>query len=1020
MLFLTAHGRAETPAPGLLGAEALFNRFESLQKESSGEVATEVHPTLADYLARRDALLAPDPRRTAEQAAAAWLDLAGVYWVLPRSGARDSAPYRFTGNLQPASFRGLVAALPSPESWSIIGERLETVPPNEQSQDMARRQVLRALAAFLNADADRFESSLAALSAMKDASRTSRYYDRDLDNELDTLRRMLSRKEPDPLARQEAELKAWRADPDSDREFVLSHFVALVGPEKTADLVRKALTAPGLRLKVADPGTLRLVQKIVLECLPDLPSPQWGLVDDSDPGFELFQKLSARFARPSPKDPADAGEPPPESTSKPALIGAWSDESFVSDYRNARDQYLAHLLGHGRIDEALEIVLPLTEDEVESYSLKHFYRQQSGAPGATRMDFLGRWIETKPDLKLWDAYVDAAIVAGRASEALLWLESQAKRSERTAEQRFRIGLAMAKLHLAMDQAEQAVLLWRDLVRADTRNEMPGVRKTIEELKVNLIHLWAGTALAVGNTGWFDEADALLARTQLSLDSFGSTFEAMYWSGDDHILKGLLEQGRFVEAESRVWSELTNSLAGPDGSQLGEVDVQMALIGIYDRADRPDQVLAALERVPWWGGATNLASLDSEAWVPAAKALHATGRTGEAWTILRQSLAVNPGDDQAYAVLIQYPPEQVLPFLDQLYARDLFEERPLIWKATILLRQGKLDEAEATVRLALKIDPTDGEQPPGDRVRSYAVLADILAAKGKAEDAEFFRNVVKSVRIAEEGDRLAGVGLTARSLQRYAEAETLFADAYCVQWRLAERLRETGRMAEAQKHYQVAFERMPEQFGQMASLCFGCMGVFRSPASRGAAETVLTRLAAQPPVRPAVYYLLGQLREAQGRYDEAYAEYQKAVDLDPGYLDVWTKIYCLRDEISRSSGEWSALEIRLLRMDPLNRHVGLRLEKLGDLKGFWAARTEALPLELPWVHDLLPLTANLAARAGGKDYSSKEYRWKSPHEQARLPPPGEVIAQHNLVRWLDEIQSSLGLAQPEDESPLLVE
>jgi tetratricopeptide (TPR) repeat protein len=379
--------------------------------------------------------------------------------------------------------------------------------------------------------------------------------------------------------------------------------------------------------------------------------------------------------------------------------------------------------------------------------------------------------------------------------------------------------------------------------------------------------------------------------------------------------------------------------------------------------------------------------------------------------------LDPGEDKAYAVLIQYPPEQVLPFLDQLYARDRFEERPLIWKATILLRQGKLDEAETTIRLALKIDPTDGEQPPGDRVRSYAVLAEILAAKGKTDDAAFFRNVVKSVRIAEEGDRLAGVGLTTRSLQRYAEAETLFADAYCVQWRLAERLRETGKIAEAQKHYQIAFERMPEQFGQMASLCFGCMGVFDSPDSRGAAETVLTRLAAQPPVRPTVHYLLGQLREAQERYNEAYAEYKKAVELDSNYLDAQEKMYGLRNKINLPPEEWSAIELRLLRMDPLNRHGSVRLEEMGDLKGFWAARTEALPLDFPWVHDLLPLTANQKAQEVAKEDDFREQHFRGYSEsKARIVPPGDVIAQHKLVENLNRIQSAWELAQPEADSP----
>ena len=41
----------------------------------------------------------------------------------------------------------------------------------------------------------------------------------------------------------------------------------------------------------------------------------------------------------------------------------------------------------------------------------------------------------------------------------------------------------------------------------------------------------------------------------------------------------------------------------------------------------------------------------------------------------------------------------------------------------------------------------------------------------------------------------------------------------------------GNLAEARKHYEIAFRRMPEQFGQVASFCFGCEGVFNHPESR---------------------------------------------------------------------------------------------------------------------------------------------------------------------------------------------
>ncbi len=50
-----------------------------------------------------------------------------------------------------------------------------------------------------------------------------------------------------------------------------------------------------------------------------------------------------------------------------------------------------------------------------------------------------------------------------------------------------------------------------------------------------------------------------------------------------------------------------------------------------------------------------------------------------------------------------------PLLDRVFARDSFQERPLVWKARLLLDEGKLDEAEKIAREAIKIDPSDGEE-----------------------------------------------------------------------------------------------------------------------------------------------------------------------------------------------------------------------------------------------------------------------------------------------------------------------
>ena len=393
---------------------------------------------------------------------------------------------------------------------------------------------------------------------------------------------------------------------------------------------------------------------------------------------------------------------------------------------------------------------------------------------------------------------------------------------------------------------------------------------------------------------------------------------------------------------------------------------------------------------------------------AAEALVAEGRKEEAVSILKNYLYQSPQDDSAYTVLVEAANEELIPWLDELYARDRFEERPLIWKAHLLQKCKRLDEAEAVAREALRVDPTDGEQKAGDRVRAYTVLADILTAKGKKEDAEFFRKVVESVRVAEEGDKLTAAGLIRRSLALYEKAATYFADAYCVQWRLAERMYALGDEAGAREHYRIAFERMPEQFGQVASFCFGCEGVFNHQQSRSVAEEVLLRMEKDGPVRPQLYFLLGQLREAQQRYAEAYDYFRKAVGMDPDYLDSWVKIYDLKNNLFLSRAEEDGLVLKMLQLDPAQKHFCGDLTGVGDLKGLWEVLQQNQKLAIPTPEKLFPLEASRErieqqkkTQASAEAWSPFEmYRGMGWRQKAQLP--GEVIVNNRVVQQILQV------------------
>jgi tetratricopeptide (TPR) repeat protein len=1025
----------------LQGAEVLITKIQSELSAQPAIANSAEDPVLAAFRTDMDAFRKTAATLPAPLAADAWLALADRFWKLPPPPPAPDRNVSIFGNSQspePLSFQGILAAIPGPETWPLIQAKLDLPVADTAPDALARSAVLRATFAFLTRDPARIRSALDVLGRQSGSlDRYSRDRFKETLRSLDEQAARFEGKSEDPVALfEKAFTKATQGD-DSDISVQMPELLPLAGEDKTAALIRKVLKIHGMRLEVEGPATHKLALEIALGQVKSLPSPQWALADSSAEGVALFEGMLKKFGTPQSEEEKESIEKVSgvESPSDEPARG-WNGYRFRHDFEIARLAYIFGLLRLNRSEDALKMVLPLKEDEVSSYQFTDVWKHNTEVPPALALaTFLGQWLEARPEIPLWVTYVQLSTEAGQPEQARALIDRTAARHDLNAIQRFQVVRGKAAAFLSVDQTEAAMALWRTLCDVTATNEIAPVQNQLAQLKLGLGSDMCRLGSVLQKPEWVDEGLALgeAARTALLAFKDPDASPSRDTVPSD-IFDGLLKMNRFTEAEQLVWKALGDQLEqagqktpGRPRELLDLTPFLTQLVELYDQADRPADVLTLFDKAPWWGSATNLADLAPDTLqVPAAAALHAAGRDAEAWSILTSYLAGKPGDDKAYAVLVKIPNQDLPAFLDRLYARDRFEERPLIWKASLLLKAGNLDEAEAVARQALKIDPTDGEQPDGDRVRGYAVLGDILAARGKTEDADFFRKVVKSVRIAEEGDAMNAVGLTARSLKLYAEAQTYFADAYCVQWRLAERLQAMGRIDEAQKHYQIAFERMPEQFGQVASLCFGCMGAFNNPESRSAAEVVLTRLVTNSPARPPVFYLLGQLREEQNRWDEAYAHYRKAVELDPDYLDAWEKINGLRERIALPAAERDAILLRMMRLDPLGRHIGIQPEDLTDMKGLWTVLTEAQVIALPVEKALLPLPAAIAAAAQAADepadpFSSFSrsrfirYSYYS-HRTTTVPAPGEMIASTPFLRGLNEVQSTLGLSCRKTSGP----
>ena len=151
-------------------------------------------------------------------------------------------------------------------------------------------------------------------------------------------------------------------------------------------------------------------------------------------------------------------------------------------------------------------------------------------------------------------------------------------------------------------------------------------------------------------------------------------------------------GRTLADAKERGSRSGNHLRGPRGT--GELLGELAKI--YHAAGRPADVVRLLDEAAVWG-VGDVAQLNSAyghygmhgdrsgepthapVAFDAAWDLAATGHTNEASRILDALLGRSPGLDRLYELLIQLEPDDPVPHLDRLFARDPFKERPLIWK-----------------------------------------------------------------------------------------------------------------------------------------------------------------------------------------------------------------------------------------------------------------------------------------------------------------------------------------------------
>lgn len=867
-----------------------------------------------------------DAKKTAQR----WLDLVKKYWELSPShlqgGGIVDAPYSEENHL---SFMTLLEAIPGPDFWTelqagILNDPLFSQPPSFSKSG------LKSILFFINGSFDLFDQEILV---MQDLAQNLDFLKKESALEYISKLKSLSyratfRNPPEALRNQFKKVLELKQQSGAQKnEIELPPLMSLLPPEEARKLIEESFTIPNVWIKVPGSGmTLEVAKNILKERLESLTLPQWQLVTSPD-DVALFEALDNKF----PITASDHADQNLRNTFD--NVQHWEYTSLNKEVEAARQRasmmYIIGLLTQQRVDDAVAFTAKLQKTSFPGYRFARALRTINQSQYQQEIfTYCLEVLKHNPAIDLWEQFRHTGISAGKSSDVISTIDTHLESYKPGSTLYIKLLAEKIATDLALGHVEHSIVQIQKALAVEFAEIVPSAHSTYlatyNDLCLYLIRL----GKLANNPLLIEEG---LDTLQDNLNRFSDTAalnNSYKRSSMVHqICDALIGAKRFSKAEELLTTEMNKKLQQIRGRELefalGKTslvrDELLLLLSLYHSANRPKDVLYLLDKFPWWGGKDLQEIATEQVMLLAAESLHSEDKSRDAEVVLKAHLESNPSNDAFYRLLTQIKGSDLIPWLYEIYARDRFEERPLIWIAHLLHQEGKYHQAEEVIRQALKVDPTDGEQKAGDRVYAYSVLSKILHSLGREKDSLFFRDVVKAVRVAERGDEYRQIGILEKSLAKYSEAQLLFRDAYCVQWRLAERMYELGRFSEAKTHYELAFERMPEQFGQVASFCFGCANVFDNKHSRSIAEEVLIRLEKTTPARPQVFYLLGQLRESQNNLSAAYKCYSKAVTLDQGYLDAWKKIFNLQDRIFTSQTEKDEIALKILSMDPLMRH-----------------------------------------------------------------------------------------------------
>ena len=634
------------------------------------------------------------------------------------------------------------------------------------------------------------------------------------------------------------------------------------------------------------------------------------------------------------------------------------------------------------------------------FSFYLYDNDASLAQQRARLSWMEATLTRYPQLNWWNAYRNLALTSGQSQHALNVV--RARLNNPKIANRGALQSALASLYLDSGAIEKGGALLASQVRAGTR-----AGNDFDNRAGNIANLLRLTRVAP-HAQWLQIARAG-AQSLVAAPLNAGNGDAQIRQIADIALQ-LHEQNQSVFAAQMLAQGLIKASAKPEEyySRPDAKPYLYALMTIYRDENRADDALYLLENARGWGAAElsplltyrgeqqwdgDHTDIDFKARAPlgelAAWAMSKNNQRAKAVQVARATLQRAPGNDGVYALLVDLQGQSAVPFLKELQARDPYEERPLIWQAELARRAGNLTQAAILAEKAIAVDPSDGEQPRGDRLLAYSELARVRRAQGNDARANELAAAVQAIRLSETADKWRIAGVAPRAIALYRRSLRLFDNAYCVQSRLAVELTSQGEFAQAAQHFERAYQLMPVSFGRMESHCFGCEGVFGDAKSEPIARRVFRQLESAQPNNAKVQYLAGYWRMSAGQTQAATKYFQRAVKLDPLYLSAWKQL--ASNKAYQSPLEQDAATLAVLRLDPASQHddYGASFEINQNFRGLWSVTKAVLPRIRPNLNANFPLPNSSNT---GESYNTWEL----------VTSPANAIARQSFVDEVNQL------------------